>query len=483
MGAGLADAAIPEAFLRHLIETGALPASELADFTAACRSPLRRALRVNTLKITPQTFAARAAARGWQLTQIPWCADGFWLQRAADDSEALGNFIAHLQGLVYIQEASSMLPVAALMDGIGAPARVLDMAAAPGSKTTQLAAEMGNRGLIVANELSGSRVKGLYSNLQRCGISNTCLTHFDGRSFGDYAGEAFDAILLDAPCSGEGTVRKDPDALRDWDPVRIAELADLQEQLMRSAFHALKPGGRLVYSTCTLNREENQAVCQRLLDAFPEHLAVDSLEALFEGADRALTDEGYLHLLPHQFDSEGFFVARFRKTGSVPAPEKTSRQGRFPFQPVPGKDARALLDYLRTRFGFDGEELRSRLWQRDQDFWLFPDGIDSLLGRLRFDRIGVKVATRHGRQWRLHHEFAMAFGDQFEKSRVDLDAGQATAFCQGRDLEAPAADPGKGEVLLWFRDAPLGLGKHLGSRVKNSLPRALVCDRPAVMET
>ena len=228
------------------------------DFIAACQRPLRRSIRVNTLKISVADFLSLVAPYGWQLTPVPWCEEGFWIERDGDDALPLGSTAEHLSGLFYIQEASSMLPVAALFADNPQPERVMDVAAAPGSKTTQIAARMGNAGGILANEFSASRVKVLHANISRCGISNVALTHFDGRVFGAALPEAFDAILLDAPCSGEGVVRKDADALKNWSPESNLDIAATQRELIDSAFHALRPGGTLVYSTCTLNREENQ---------------------------------------------------------------------------------------------------------------------------------------------------------------------------------------------------------------------------------
>lgn len=129
---------------------------------------------------------------------------------------------------------------------------------------------MGNQGAILANEYSASRVKVLHANISRCGISNVALTHFDGRVFGAALPEMFDAILLDAPCSGEGVVRKDPDALKNWSVESNLEIAATQRELIESAFHALRPGGTLVYSTCTLNREENESVLAWLKETWPE---------------------------------------------------------------------------------------------------------------------------------------------------------------------------------------------------------------------
>lgn len=203
----------PDAFLTQMRE--AMPSTlSFDEFISACQRPLRRSIRINTLKISVADFLALIAPYGWSLTPIPWCHEGFWIERDDEDALPLGSTAEHLSGLFYIQEASSMLPVAALFADDNHPQRVMDMAAAPGSKTTQIAARMGNRGAILANEFSASRVKVLHANISRCGIANTALTHFDGRVFGAALPEMFDAILLDAPCSGEGVVRKDPDALK-----------------------------------------------------------------------------------------------------------------------------------------------------------------------------------------------------------------------------------------------------------------------------
>ena len=200
-----------------------------------------------------------------------------------------------------------MLPVAALFADGNQPERVMDVAAAPGSKTTQIAARMNNRGAILANEFSASRVKVLHANISRCGIHNVALTHFDGRVFGAALPEAFDAILLDAPCSGEGVVRKDPDALKNWSVESNLEIAATQRELIDSAFNALRPGGTLVYSTCTLNRDENEDVCLWLKQRYADAVEFLPLDTLFDSASHAATPEGFLHVFPQIYDCEGFF--------------------------------------------------------------------------------------------------------------------------------------------------------------------------------
>ncbi|MGM3174115.1 16S rRNA (cytosine(1407)-C(5))-methyltransferase RsmF [Dickeya lacustris] len=454
------------------------------DFIAACQRPLRRSIRVNTLKISVAEFLERVTPYGWELHPIPWCQEGFWLQQTHDDTLRLGNTLEHLCGLFYIQEASSMLPVSALFmqtphdaepDEKPDEKRVLDMAAAPGSKTTQIAAHLHNHGLIVANEYSASRVKVLHANLHRCGVSNTALTHFDGRVFGAALPDTFDAILLDAPCSGEGVVRKDPAAMSHWSPESIDEIATTQRELILSAFHALKPGGVLIYSTCTLNHQENQHVCRWLLDQFPEACTVESLGSLFPQAEHALTEEGFLHVFPQIYDSEGFFVARLRKTARVPAlPEPRYKLGKLPFTPLSPKDALPLRQAAQQR-GLFWHEHQLQLWQRDDEIWLFPVALHPLLGKMRFSRMGIKLAERIGKGYRWQHEAIIALGVVGQAPNLALNTQQVIDWFQGKDIY-PDTPVGRDEVLLRWDQIALGLSKPVGTRLKNTLPRDLVRD-------
>jgi len=380
----------PEEFIT-LMRASLTDEAELQRFLAISQQPLRKSLRVNTLKISVADFLARTAHYGWRLTPVPWCAEGFWIERD-DESLPLGSVAEHLSGLFYIQEASSMLPVTALFAAAPEAQQVMDMAAAPGSKTTQLAALMHNRGAILANEYSASRVKVLHANISRCGVSNVALTHFDGRVFGAALPEQFDAILLDAPCSGEGVVRKDADALRNWTLASTEAIAATQRDLIDSAFHALRPGGVLIYSTCTLNTIENQQVIAWLLARYPDATEILPLQDLFAGAEAALTPEGYLHVFPHCFDSEGFFVARLRKTASVPAlPAPGYKLGKLPFTPASRKFSAEVMQ-AAAKVGLQWDE-NLTLWQRDKELWLFPASAEQWLNKVRFSRIGLKLAN------------------------------------------------------------------------------------------
>ena len=457
-------------FIRYL--SGRLPdPNTLADVIAACQRPLRKSIRVNTLRISVESLRIKLSQQGWQLTPIPWCAEGFWIERPESQQQdlSLGNCEEHLEGLFYIQEASSMLPATALFHQVQ-PGIALDMAAAPGSKTTQLSALMDNQGLLVANELSSSRVKVLAANIQRCGVVNVALSHFDGQVFGQYCDHKFDAVLLDAPCSGEGTVRKDPMALEHWDQTQIQSIKQVQSGLIDSAIHALKPGGILIYSTCTLNHFENQQVIEEALKRFPTQLEIVPLGELFEGADTVVTPDGFLHVWPHVFDSEGFFVACIKKRVATEVSGIKKRKGQWPFTKISNTQWSALERYLQ-HFGLALSQ--QRIFQRDDTLWVFPDEIQTLADCIKFQRIGVKLATVHKHGFRLTHDAAIAFCDKHAPNAIELEQSHSRLFFQGRDIPI-SANGLKGEVLLVANDSVIGLGKVMQGKIKNKLPRELV---------
>lgn len=481
------NAYLPDAFLKHI--RSIFPTHDsFDDFIASCQRPLRRSIRVNTLKITVSAFKQRAKEKGWLLTEIPWCEEGFWIEGVDESNTPLGNTSEHLTGLFYIQEASSMLPVSAFFyDQTDAITTVLDVAAAPGSKTTQLAAKMQNKGVLLANEYSASRIKALHANLLRCGIYNTALTNYDGAVFGKWLPETFDAILLDAPCSGEGTIRKDPDAMKNWSLEAIEKIAQVQKTLIKSAFDALKPNGVLIYSTCTLSTEENQAICHHLKATYPDAVTFESLTDLFPGADKAITDEGFLHVFPQIYDSEGFFVARIRKVASTAKCEKTFCRKNFPYVKVKNKESELIFAALKQALSLTVPDSLS-LWQRDNTLWLFPLAIEPLLTEVRLDRIGIKLAEVHKKGYRWHHEVAVTLtnearltaqahlSEEQSGSCLNINAQAAIDWYMGRDIR-PDGLTGKGEVIVCYRDIAIGIGKWVGNKIKNNLPRELVKDK------
>jgi len=291
---------------------------EVGPFLEALFSPLKPSIRINTLKGALGKIQNRLENKGLKLTHIPWCPWGYWIENLEEES-SLGNSLEHFLGEIYVQEASSMIPVEAA--DITPQMRVLDMAAAPGSKTTHAAQRMENRGVIVANDVSIHRIKALTYNLDRMGVINTIVTTMDGRRFGRLLPHYFHLSLVDAPCSAEGTVRKSFRAWNNWRPTVYKKLAETQKALLISAFKATTPGGTIIYSTCTFAPEENEGVVSHLLDHYPCHLEAIQLPGLdthpglpFWETERYNPQvEKAVRIYPHRNEVGGFFVAKIKK--------------------------------------------------------------------------------------------------------------------------------------------------------------------------
>jgi NOL1/NOP2/sun family putative RNA methylase len=279
------------------------------DFLKISKEPLRKSIRINTLKKPVDEVVRRFS--DWKLKQVPWCSEGFYV-----DAQAVGNAAEHTLGYFYVQEAASMIPPVVLEP----EGRVLDLCASPGSKTTQMAAMMRNEGSIIANDLNIQRISILRYNLQRCGVYNTMITRTDGSRlrFASY----FDRVLVDAPCSGTGAIRKNWEIINMWSKEGVKRLASTQRDLILKSFDSLKSGGIMVYSTCALSPEENEAVVDFLLkkrdaEVMKMNLKIKRDDPVLEWEGMRF-DESIRHCLriyPQTNDSEGFFVAKVMRNG------------------------------------------------------------------------------------------------------------------------------------------------------------------------
>ncbi len=278
---------------------------------------LTRSIRVNTLKKDISLVKKRLNDQGWKLTQIPWCKEGFWVEHE-DGRLDIGNTREHVLGYYYVQEAASMIPPIVLDPKPGDI--VLDMCASPGSKTTQIAQMMWNKGLLVANDFTGQRMKALGINVQRMGLTNTVITKMYGQWFKRKT-DKYDKILLDAPCSGTGTIRKSVKTLKIWNPTMISRLASTQKKLIDSAFNSLREGGILVYSTCSNEPEENEAVIDYLLEEFDNaelqkiNIKLNKSPVILEFKGKKYNSEinKCIRIWPQDNDTEGFFIAKIKK--------------------------------------------------------------------------------------------------------------------------------------------------------------------------
>lgn len=274
---------------------------------------LRKSIRINTLKNTVKEVISRLS-NDWCFEPIPWCSNGFYIEHKQGRLD-VGNTVEHCLGYYYVQEAASMIPPIVLNPLPGD--RVLDMAAAPGSKASQMAQMMKNEGILVANDVAGIRLAALGINLQRCGALNVITTQMKGEQM---KGMEYDKVLLDAPCSGTGTIRKSLKTIKMWNPEMIKRIAATQKKMILSAYGLLAKGGTLVYSTCSTEPEEDEAVVSFLLDntdakVVPIELNIKRSPAVveFEGKNYRKEVKDCLRIWPQDNDTEGFFVAKITR--------------------------------------------------------------------------------------------------------------------------------------------------------------------------
>lgn len=296
---------------------------EINSYLEILKKPLTRSIRCNTLKIQPDELKKRLEDKGWIINQPFKDHPEIMIIKNDLAPGELGRSMEHLLGYYYVQEIASMLPVLALKPKPGE--LVLDIAAAPGSKTTQIAAVMKNTGTIIANDVSLKRLKILSSNMERCGATNTIITKKDGIALCKRLKEQgfqFDKILVDAPCSGEGTLRSSPVTYQMWNPKTIKILSRLQKGLLASVIEILKPGGEIVYSTCTHAPEENEEVVDFVLKKFVGSVNIEKINLPVKcrpGINKWLDDdydkniEKSCRIYPQDNDTEGFFIAKLRK--------------------------------------------------------------------------------------------------------------------------------------------------------------------------
>ncbi|MEX0932819.1 MAG: RsmB/NOP family class I SAM-dependent RNA methyltransferase [Candidatus Pacearchaeota archaeon] len=315
-----------ELFLERMQE---LFMEDFEDFERTLDEIPKKSIRVNTLKISPEELIKKLNEKKWKLKQPFKTHPEIMIVESDLNPGELGRSLEHLLGYYYVQDISSMIPVMALKPEPGQ--LVLDLCASPGSKTSQIAQSLENKGTIIANEIKLGRVKILASNLERCGVSNAIITKAPGQNLCKKLkreGFQFDKILIDAPCSGEGTIKNikgGKDSIKMWHLKKISSLSKVQKKLLESAFEILKPGGELVYSTCTFAPEENEEVIESAIDHIEgaEIQEIKSLlpkefkthEAITEWKGIKYNEEvkKALRVYPQDNNTEGFFIAKFKK--------------------------------------------------------------------------------------------------------------------------------------------------------------------------
>ncbi|MGG6314554.1 RsmB/NOP family class I SAM-dependent RNA methyltransferase [Paenibacillus macerans] len=501
---------IPMAFLERMRE---LLGSEFDAFLSSYDNPRYAGIRINTLKIAPDAFRKLAP---FELRPIPWCETGYYV----DEQIKPGKYPYYHAGLYYIQEPSAMAPVE-LLD-VKPGERVLDLCAAPGGKSTQIAGKLQGRGMLVTNDINAERTKALAKNIELYGVRNAVVLNESperiARAFSHY----FDKILIDAPCSGEGMFRKDEDMARLWEPHWVDKYAEMQRDILKTAADLLAPGGRIVYSTCTFAPEENEARIAEFVRDNPQFRVVplardagiapgrpDWLEWLEKGEEEpvfpsefAAQTAGCGRLWPHLIEGEGHFLAVLElqgegsskeaadeydiissERGSEARGKRGSRVNQRPRQAAGGErkglDERELLGSWQA---FAREQLSAELPGEPLLFggniYLSPLPKERLDG-LKVVRPGWYVGTVKNGRLIPGQPLATALTPAEAIRVLDLSAqdGEAVRYLKGETLEVGAerlqchegAGP-KGYVLITVDGYSLGWGKWQDGLLKNEYP-------------
>lgn len=449
-----------------------------------------QALRFNTLKVGKNKSVEEEIAGIMDKLCIPmdkkvtWANDAYYY----DEEKRPGKHPYHEMGLYYIQEPSAMSAAALLAPKPGM--RVLDLCAAPGGKSTQLATYLGDSGILVSNEINTQRSRILSQNIERMGIKNAIVTNEDSFVLASHFPSFFNAIQVDAPCSGEGMFRKLPEAVNEWSPQNVEICAARQKEILDNAATMLKAGGTIVYSTCTFSQEENEDVIEYFLERHPD-FTLEEMERFW----------------PHKVDGEGHFVAKLVRRGGVnefdadyevceencnkvedtglkadrkTKKNKNNKNRKNETKPALTKENMKLLsEFLDETVSEDMAAWikNSRLVMFGEQLYRLPDMEVDIKG-LKVQRAGLHIGEFKKQRFEPSHSLALALKQSEAKNVVKLtcDDPQTTGFFNGQSVmlsDGQAAECKKGWALVCVDGYPAGWGKVNGAQVKNHYPKGL----------
>ncbi len=429
------------------------------DFLACYEKERVYGLRYNPLKIEKEALVQQLLARQITLEQVPWAEEGFYYP---SDTRP-GKLPLHEAGAYYLQEPSAMAVVELLAPKPGEV--ILDLCAAPGGKSTQIAGRMQGEGLLISNEIIPQRAKTLSRNIERMGVRNAVVLNESPKRLAERFLLYFDRILVDAPCSGEGMFRKDPDARGEWSLQQVQVCVKRQQEILSQAAAMLKPGGVLVYSTCTFAPQENERMAEWFTEEYPQ-----------------FTLEKSVQLWPHLAQGEGHYAARFQKHGLGAKPQESGSS--VPDRKTPG----AGISKVRGNYASDYAQFydfcRETLSQQMQDWlarqmetgrielfgeqlYLLPSGIKRLDG-LKTERPGLQLGCCKKRRFEPSHALAMALRADDVTQTLELE--EPEHFLRG---ETVFCGQQKGYTLATIHGCSIGWGKATQGILKNHYPKGL----------
>ena len=429
---------------------------EFDTYKACLDKPMYHGIRINTMKISVEEFLK---INPFHLKPVPWCDNGFYYDEQLDRPSKHPYYFA---GLYYIQEPSAMTPAAVIPVEKGD--RVLDICAAPGGKSTELAAKLDGTGVLVSNDISASRAKALLKNLEVFGASNALIISEAPYKLSERFAGYFDKILIDAPCSGEGMFRKSNSMITAWENNGNQLFSDLQISILKEVVKMLKPGGKILYSTCTFAPLENEKSVEYLLSLDEELRICDfkKFEA-FDDGHPEWSDSGNedlakcARLWPHRIEGEGHFVALVEKEG-----ESTNS---FNFGSYPIKKAKLtketidFFDLMTKEFDFN------RIDMSQDKLYYIPESFPAVRG-LRILRCGLYLGEVKKNRFEPSQSLAMSLKASDFSNIIDLksDDDRVSKYLKGETIEA---DGKNGWALVCVDSYPLGWGKLNNGILKN----------------
>ena len=420
---------------------------QYAKFLETYKDKSVKSIRINTNKITVADFLK---INPFKLEAIPYTQDGFYIEE-----DSLGNHPYHHAGLFYVQDPAAMMPVNCLE--IEPDWLVLDLCAAPGGKSIQIASKL-TEGILISNEINYNRAKILFSNIERMGLKNTVILNHDPFSLSNKFKAKFDAIFVDAPCSGEGMFRKDPNAIKEWSLNKINECALKQKEILKNADLMLKEGGFLVYSTCTYSLEENELMVTDFLNKYPYEVVelpnIIKKYTLPGYVDGDINPElsKSVRFYPHIAPGEGQFCCVLRKKGSL---TKTIFETK--------------TNNLIEKYISDDVEVTLNTGQYQNKFYnkIYPD-----LENLKVVSGGVQLGELINNRFIYHHNFVTAYGINFKnKLNLTLNDERLYKYLRGEEITDETVKNGYGVILV--ENYPLGLFKASNNTLKNHYPKGL----------
>lgn len=422
---------LPEQFK---IAMSNLLGESFGEFLASYDFPARKAVRVNTLKIGVEDFEKLAPLSLGE--KVPWEGSGFYVE-----SEKAGKTIAHAAGLYYVQEPSAMCAVPLL--NVKGGERVLDLCSAPGGKGTQLAQNMNGEGIIVLNEINFSRAKILSRNVERLGIKNAIVTCAPPEAIASAFAGYFDKIIVDAPCSGEGMFKKEPQAVQEWSVANVTACAARQKLILECADKALKGGGQMVYSTCTFAKEEDEEQIERFLAEHSNYKLLKSEK-----------------LYPHKVKGEGHFAALLQKA-------EGGKNAIQPFNAV-FKDKK-LLKVFRE---FERDCLKTQPFENlhlvGDTLYSVPHGCPAV--NLQILRLGLRLGEFKNGRFEPDHSLAMALNNT-QAHCIEVDGQTALSYLSGNTFTCN--ENTSGWDVVTHTGYPLGWCKAVNGTAKNHLPKGI----------